>query len=76
MVSSNAGVVLDVVKKELRWKAKLLVYLLIFVPTFTYGHMLWTVTDNLCRVLDLSKERSDIRRKRGEEPLLLPDEGK
>jgi len=34
-----------VVKKELSQKAKLLIYRSIYVPTLTYGHKLWVVTE-------------------------------
>ena len=34
-----------VVKRELSWKAKFSIYRSIFVPTLTYGHMLWVVTE-------------------------------
>ncbi|KAK3518264.1 hypothetical protein QTP70_035195 [Hemibagrus guttatus] len=33
-----------VVKKELRWKAKLSIYQSIYIPTLTYGHELWVMT--------------------------------
>ncbi len=33
-----------VVKKELSLKAKLLIYRSIYVPTLTYGHELWVMT--------------------------------
>ena len=76
-----------VVKKELSRKAKLSIYRSIYVPTLTYGHELWVVTERtrsriqaakmsfLRRVAGLSlrdKVRSsDIRRELGVEPLLL-----
>ncbi len=34
-----------VVKKELSCKAKLSIYRLIYVPTLTYGHELWVMTE-------------------------------
>ena len=34
-----------VVKKELSQKAKLSIYWSIYVPTLTYGHELWVVTE-------------------------------
>ena len=34
-----------VVKKELSQKAKLSIYRSIYVPTLTYGHELWVVTE-------------------------------
>ncbi|KAK3514353.1 hypothetical protein QTP70_015882 [Hemibagrus guttatus] len=34
-----------VVKKELSWKAKLSIYQSIYVPTLTYGHELWVMTE-------------------------------
>ena len=76
-----------VVKRELSLKAKLSIYQSIYVPTLTYGHELWVVTERmrsriqaaemsfLCRVAGLSlRDRvrsSDIRRELGVEPLLL-----
>ncbi len=76
-----------VVKRELSSKARLLTYQLIYVPTLTYGHELWVVTERirsriqaaetifLRRVSGLSLidrvGSSDIRRKFGVEPLLL-----
>ena len=36
-----------VVKTEQRQKAMLFVYLSIFVPTLTYGHELWVVTERM-----------------------------
>ncbi len=33
------------VKKELSCKAKLSIYRLIYVPTLTYGHELWVMTE-------------------------------
>ncbi|MDF4341185.1 hypothetical protein P3480_25615, partial [Vibrio parahaemolyticus] len=75
------------VKRELSWKAKLLIYWSIYVPTLTYGHELWVVTERmrsqiqaaemsfLRRVAGLSpRDRvrsSDIREGLGVEPLLL-----
>lgn len=76
-----------VVKRELSRKAKLSIYWSIYVPTLTYGHELWVVTERtrsriqaaemsfLRRVAGLSlRDRvrsSDIRRELGVEPLLL-----
>ena len=34
-----------VVKKELSRKAKLSIYRSVYVPTLTYGHELWVVTE-------------------------------
>ena len=76
-----------VVKKELSQKAKLSIYQLVYVPTLTYGHKLWVVTERmrsriqaaemnlLWRVSGLSlRDRmrsSDIWGKLRVEPLLL-----
>ena len=76
-----------VVKKELSQKAKLSIYWSIYVPTLTYGHELWVVTERtrsriqvaemgfLRRVSGLSlRDRvrsSVIREGLGVEPLLL-----
>ena len=76
-----------VVKRELSQKAKLSVYRSIFVPTLTYGHELWVVTERtrsriqaaemgfLRRVAGLSlrdRVRSSVIRERLKvEPLLL-----
>jgi len=76
-----------VVKKELSQKAKLSIYWSIYVPTLTYGHELWVVTERtrsriqaaemgfLSRVSGLSlrdRVRSwVIREGLGVEPLLL-----
>ena len=76
-----------VVKRELTQKAKLSIYRSIYVPTLTYGHKLWIVTERmrspkqaakmsfLCRVAGLSlrdKVRSsDIRERLRVEPLFL-----
>ncbi len=75
------------VKRELSQKAKLSIYWSIFVPTLSYGHELWVVTERtrsqvqaaemsfLCRVAGLShrdRVRSlVIREELGVEPLLL-----
>lgn len=40
-----------VVKKELICKLKLSVYRLVFVPTLTYVHKLWVVTQNILYIL-------------------------
>jgi len=73
-------------KRELSQKAKiyLLIYLSIYVPTHTYGHKLWVVTERmrlriqaakmnfLCRVVGLSLQdrvrSSDIQRELEVEP--------
>ncbi len=76
-----------VVKRELSQKAKLLIYQSIYVPTLTYGHEFWVMTERmrlriqaaemsfLCRVVGLSlrdRDRSsDTGRELGVEPLLL-----
>ncbi|MDG2633017.1 hypothetical protein P7M35_24665, partial [Vibrio parahaemolyticus] len=76
-----------VVKRELSQKVKLSIYRSIYVPTLTYGHELWVVTERmrsriqaaemsfLRRVAGLSlRDRvrsSDIREGLGVEPLLL-----
>lgn len=45
----------EVVKRELRVKAKLPLYLSIYGPTLTYGHQLWVVTGRMrSRVLSLT----------------------
>jgi len=36
-----------VVKKELSRKVKLLIYRSIYVPTLTYGHESWVVTERM-----------------------------
>ncbi|KAK3559697.1 hypothetical protein QTP86_017676, partial [Hemibagrus guttatus] len=36
-----------VVKKELSRKAKLLIYQSIYIPTLTYGHVLWVMTERI-----------------------------
>ncbi|KAK3509747.1 hypothetical protein QTP70_008379 [Hemibagrus guttatus] len=76
-----------VVKNELSRKAKLLIYQSIYVPTLTYGHELWVMTERirsrkqaakmsfLCRVAGrLVRDRvrsSATREELGVEPLLL-----
>ncbi|KAK3533936.1 hypothetical protein QTP70_034935, partial [Hemibagrus guttatus] len=76
-----------VVKKELSRKAKLSIYQSIYVPTLTYGHELWVMTERvrsriqaaemsfLCRVAGLSlrdRVRSSVTwEELGVEPLLL-----
>ncbi|KAK3559901.1 hypothetical protein QTP86_026426 [Hemibagrus guttatus] len=47
-----------VVKKELSRKAKLLIYQSIYVPTLTYGHELWVMTERN----DISTQRAYILR--------------
>ncbi|KAK3524108.1 hypothetical protein QTP70_017990 [Hemibagrus guttatus] len=39
-----------VVKKELSRKAKLSIYQSIYVPTLTYGHELWVMTERKCKL--------------------------
>ncbi|MDF4355499.1 hypothetical protein P3445_23705, partial [Vibrio parahaemolyticus] len=74
-------------KRELSWKAKLSIHWSIYVPTLTYGHELWGVTERMrlrIQVLEMSFLRgvaglslrdrvrsSDIWRELGVEPLLL-----
>ncbi|TWW67330.1 hypothetical protein D4764_02G0003710 [Takifugu flavidus] len=81
------GVLFTMVKRELSRKAKLSIYQSIFVPTLTYGHELWVMTERtrsrvqaaemsfLRRVAGLSlRDRarsSAIREELGIEPLLL-----
>ena len=36
-----------VVKRELSQKAKLSIYRSIYIPTLTYGHELWVVTERI-----------------------------
>jgi len=75
-----------VVKRELSQNATLLIYQSIYVPTLTYGHKIWVVTERRLRIqaAELSflrrvaglilKDRirsSDIWRELGVEPLLL-----
>ncbi|KAK3519769.1 hypothetical protein QTP70_003908 [Hemibagrus guttatus] len=76
-----------VVKKELSRKAKLSIYQSIYIPTLTYGHELWVMTERvrfriqvaemsfLRRVVGLSlrdRVRSSVTREElGVEPLLL-----
>ncbi|KAK3544083.1 hypothetical protein QTP86_001214 [Hemibagrus guttatus] len=76
-----------VVKMELSRKAKLSIYQSIYVPTLTYGHELWVMTERvrariqaaemsfLCRVAGRSlrdRVRSSVTREElGVEPLLL-----
>ena len=76
-----------VVKKELSRKAKLSIYWSIYVPTLTYGHELWVVTERMrsrIQAAEMSFLRgvaglslrdrvrsSDIWRELGVEPLLL-----
>lgn len=40
-----------VVKRELSQKEKLSIYQSIYVPTLTYGHELWVVTERSARLL-------------------------
>ncbi|KAK3537609.1 hypothetical protein QTP70_017005, partial [Hemibagrus guttatus] len=76
-----------VVKKELSRKVRLSIYQSIYVPTLTYGHELWVMTERvrsriqaaemsfLCRVVGRSlrdRVRSSVTREElGVEPLLL-----
>ena len=53
-----------VVKKELSRKAKLLIYQSIYVPTLTYGHELWVVTERT-RSRVQAAEMSFLRRVAG-----------
>ncbi|KAK3519557.1 hypothetical protein QTP86_003108 [Hemibagrus guttatus] len=53
-----------VVKKELRRKAKLLIYQSIYVPTLTYGHELWVMTERV-RSRIQAAEMSFLRRVAG-----------
>ncbi|KAI3372226.1 hypothetical protein L3Q82_022667 [Scortum barcoo] len=52
------------VKKELSRKAKLSIYRSIYVPTLTYGHELWVMTERT-RSADTSGEMSFLRRVAG-----------
>ncbi|KAK3510880.1 hypothetical protein QTP70_022839, partial [Hemibagrus guttatus] len=53
-----------VVKKELSRKAKLLIYQSIYVPTLTYGHELWVMTERV-RSRIQAAEMSFLRRVAG-----------
>ncbi|KAK3574546.1 hypothetical protein QTP86_009546 [Hemibagrus guttatus] len=53
-----------VVKKELSRKAKLSIYQLIYVPTLTYGHELWVMTERV-RSRIQAAEMSFLRRVAG-----------
>ncbi|KAK3528563.1 hypothetical protein QTP70_002803 [Hemibagrus guttatus] len=53
-----------VVKKELSWKAKLSIYQSIYVPTLTYGHELWVMTERV-RSRIQAAEMSFLRRVAG-----------
>ena len=53
-----------VVKRELSQKARLTVYRSIFVPTLTYGHELWVVTERM-RSRIQAAEMSFLRRVAG-----------
>ncbi|KAK3550678.1 hypothetical protein QTP70_002404 [Hemibagrus guttatus] len=57
-----------VVKKELSQKAKLSIYQSIYVPTLTYGHELWVMTERI-RSRIQSAEMSFLRRVAGRSPL-------
>ncbi|KAK3549306.1 hypothetical protein QTP70_034533, partial [Hemibagrus guttatus] len=50
-----------VVKKELSRKAKLLIYQSIYVPTLTYGHELWVMTERVRSRIQVA-EMSFLRR--------------
>ena len=60
-----------VVKKELSRKAKLSIYRSIYVPTLTYGHELWVMTERTRSQIQAA-EKSFLRRVAG---LSLRDEG-
>ncbi|KAK3518107.1 hypothetical protein QTP70_033333 [Hemibagrus guttatus] len=63
--SSNAVYVLSVVmKKELSRKAKLSIYQSIYIPTLTYGHELWVMTERV-RSRIHAAEMSFLRRVAG-----------
>jgi len=50
-----------VVKRELSQKAKLSIYRSVYIPTLTYGHELWVVTERMrCRIQ--AAEMSFLRR--------------
>ncbi|KAI3364615.1 hypothetical protein L3Q82_011394 [Scortum barcoo] len=49
-----------VVKKELSRKAKLSIYRSIYVPTLTYGHELWVMTDRKDKIMDTSGRRNEF----------------
>ncbi|KAK3558298.1 hypothetical protein QTP86_014684 [Hemibagrus guttatus] len=53
-----------VVKKELSWKAKLLIYQSIYVQTLTYGHELWVMTERIRSWIQVA-EMSFLRRMAG-----------
>ncbi|KAK3564029.1 hypothetical protein QTP86_006952 [Hemibagrus guttatus] len=53
-----------VVKKELSWKVKLSIYQSIYVPTLTYGHELWVMTERV-RSRIQAAEMSFLRRVAG-----------
>ncbi|KAK3529325.1 hypothetical protein QTP70_029151 [Hemibagrus guttatus] len=53
-----------VVKKELSWKAKLSIYQSLYVPTLTYGHELWVMTERV-RSRIQAAEMSFLRRVAG-----------
>ncbi len=53
-----------VVKREMSWKGKLLIYQSIYVPTLTYGHELWVVTERM-RLQIQTAEISFLRRVAG-----------
>ncbi|KAK3524816.1 hypothetical protein QTP86_007596 [Hemibagrus guttatus] len=53
-----------VVKKELSWKAKLSIYQSIYIPTLTYGHELWVMTERI-RSRIQAAEMSFLRRVAG-----------
>ena len=65
-----AGVVLHalhhtvVTKMELSWKAKLSIYRSVFVPTLTYGHERWVITERMRSWLQAA-EMSFLRRVAG-----------
>jgi len=53
-----------VVKKELSRKAKLSIYRSVYVPTLTYGHELWVVTERM-RLRIQATKMSFLRRVAG-----------
>ncbi|KAK0137077.1 hypothetical protein N1851_026739 [Merluccius polli] len=62
-----------VMKRELSRKSKLSIYQSIYVPTLTYCHELWVVTERMRSPIAVGDrvKSSDIRRELGVEPLLL-----
>ena len=76
-----------VTKRQLSWKAKLSIYWSVFVPTLTYGHVQWVMTERMRLCVQVAKmgflhrvagvslrdrvRSSAIREGLGVEPLLL-----